>query len=356
MPRGSRQARMIVTYLTERGAMSYSQGNGQINRMVAGKPAPRLLEEVVRVLRLKHYSIRTEAVYVGWVRRFVLVNGKRHPREMGAAEVERFLSDLAVRGQVAASTQNQALSALLFLYREVLAVDLPWLDNVVRPQRPQRLPTVLSQDETRRLLAAMDGRPWLIASLLYGTGMRLMEVLRMRVKDIDLVRHEITVREGKGGKDWHTMLPCALAESLQREIARARLAHADGLAAGFGATRLPCALARKYPRAAREFGWQFVFPSMRHAVDPLDGAVRRHHFDDAILSRAIKSARHRAGNDKPLSAHTLRHSFATHLIEAGYDLRTVQELIGHKDVTTTQIYTHVLTRGAGGVCSPLDRR
>ena len=316
---------------------------------------PRLLAGVRRRLRLKHYSLRTEQAYVAWIRRFILSNGKRHPRLMGAAEVERFLSDLAVHGHVAAGTQNQALSALLFLYREVLAVDLPWLDNVVRAKRPQRLPVVLSQDEVHRLLAAMDGRPWLIASLLYGTGMRLMECLRLRVKDIDFARHEIMVREGKGGKDRHTMLPRSLAEPLQREIERARLIHAEDLAAGFGATRLPHALARKYPRAAREFGWQFVFPSVQRAVDPLDGAIRRHHFDDAILARAMKSARQRAGIDKPLSARTLRHSFATHLIETGYDIRTVQELLGHKDVSTTMVYTHVLNRGADGVRSPQDR-
>ncbi len=318
-------------------------------------PPPRLFDVMRARMRRLGLSLRTEQAYIGWIRRFILGNGKRHPRSMGAAEVERFLSDLAVRGQVAASTQNQALSALLFLYREVLAVDLPWLDNVVRAKRPQRLPTMLSQDEARRLLAAMDGRPWLIASLLYGTGMRLMECLRLRVKDIDFARHEITVREGKGGKDRRTMLPRSLAEPLQREIERARVIHAQDLAAGFGATRLPHALARKYPRAAREFGWQFVFPSVQRAVDPLDGTIRRHHFDDAILARAMKSARQRAGIDKPLSAHTLRHSFATHLIETGYDIRTVQELLGHKDVSTTMIYTHVLNRGAGGVRSPLDR-
>ncbi len=316
---------------------------------------PRLLAEVRRRLRLKHYSLRTEQAYVAWIRRFILSNGKRHPRSMGAAEVERFLSDLAVHGHVAAGTQNQALSALLFLYREVLAVDLPWLDNVIRAKRPQRLPVVLSLDEVQRLLAVMDGRPRLIASLLYGTGMRLMECLRLRVKDIDFARHEIMVREGKGGKDRHTMLPRSLAEPLQREIERARVIHAEDLAAGFGSTRLPHALARKYPRVAREFGWQFVFPSVQRAVDPVDGTIRRHHFDDAILSRAMKTARQRAGIDKPLSAHTLRHSFATHLIEAGYDIRTVQELLGHKDVSTTMVYTHVLNRGAGGVRSPLDR-
>lgn len=256
---------------------------------------------------------------------------------------------------MAASTQNQALSALLFLYREVLGIDLPWLENVVRAKRPRRLPVVLSQAEAQRLLAVMDGRPWLLASLLYGTGMRLMECLRLRVKDVDFERHEITVRDGKGGKDRHTMLPRSLAEPLRREIERARSLHQTDLAAGFGAARLPYALGRKYPRAAREFGWQFVFPSMRRSIDPRDATERRHHFDDAILARAIKAARSRAGIEKPVSAHTLRHSFATHLIEGGYDIRTIQELLGHKDVATTQIYTHVLNRGGHGVVSPLDR-
>ena len=318
-------------------------------------PQPRLMDEVRRRLRLKHYSIRTEAAYLGWIRRFIRANGLRHPREMGVAEVEVFLSMLATRDKVAASTQNQALSALLFLYREVLGMELAWVEQVVRAKRPQRLPVVLAQAEVQRLLAQMDGRTWLIASLLYGTGMRLMECLRLRVKDVDFARRAITVREGKGGKDRQTVLPTSLAEPLQREIERARILHAEDLAAGFGETWLPHALARKYPNAAREFGWQFVFPAPKRSVDPRGGAQRRHHFNDGVLSRALRRARMRAGIEKPVSAHTLRHCFATHLIEAGYDIRTVQELLGHKDVATTQIYTHVLNRGAGGVLSPLDR-
>jgi integron integrase len=314
-----------------------------------------LFAEVRRRMRLKHYSIATERIYVQWMRRFIFANGKRNPRELGAEEVERFLSGLAVEGKVAASTQNQALSALLFLYREVLRVDLPWMENVVRAKRPRRIPVVLAQDEVNRVLGAMDGRTWLLASLLYGTGMRLMECLRLRVKDLDFARNEIAVRDGKGGKDRRTMLPRALVEPLQREVERARLLHARDLAEGFGETRLPHALARKYPRAAREFGWQFVFASAQRSQDPQDGIERRHHFDDAMLTRALKRARAVAAITKPLSAHTLRHSFATHLLEAGYDLRTIQELLGHKDVTTTQIYTHVLNRGGHGVVSPLDR-
>ncbi|MFC3552455.1 integron integrase [Lysobacter cavernae] len=316
---------------------------------------PRLLEEVTRVIRLKHYSRRTETVYLGWVRRFILANGKRHPRDMGAAEIERFLSTLAVEGQVAASTQNQALSALLFLYREVLGIQLPWLEDVTRAKRARRLPTVLSRGEVQALLAQLDGRPWLLASLLYGTGLRLMECLRLRVKDVDFARSEITVRNGKGGKDRRTVLPKSLVEPLQRELERARSLHEGDLQAGFGAVHLPYALARKYPNAEREFGWQYMFPSPKRSVDPREGIERRHHFDDGTLSRALKAACRRADIVKPVSAHTLRHSFATHMIEAGYDIRTVQELLGHKDVATTQIYTHVLNRGAGGVLSPLDR-
>ena len=318
-------------------------------------PQPRLMDEVRRRLRLKHYSIRTETAYLGWIRRFIRANGLRHPREMGVAEVEVFLSTLATRDKVAASTQNQALSALLFLYREVLGMELAWVEQVVRAKRPQRLPVVLAQAEVQRLLAQMDGRTWLIASLLYGTGMRLMECLRLRVKDVDFARRAITVREGKGGKDRQTVLPTSLAEPLQREIERARILHAEDLAAGFGETWLPHALARKYPNAAREFAWQFVFPAPKRSVDPRGGTQRRHHFNDGVLSRALRRARIRAGIEKPVSAHTLRHCFATHLIESGYDIRTVQELLGHKDVATTQIYTHVLNRGAGGVLSPLDR-
>lgn len=335
--------------------MSYSSGTEGVNAVAGAARQPRLLDEVRRRLRLKHYSLRTEQAYVGWIRRYILFSNKRHPRELGGAEVERFLSDLAVRSGVAAGTQNQALSALLFLYRDVLEVDLPWLDNVVRAKRPRRLPTVLSREEVQGLLAALDGRPWLLASLLYGTGMRVMECLRLRVKDVDFARNEITVRNGKGGKDRRTMLPRSLVEPLQREIERARTLHEGDLQAGFGQARLPDALGRKYPQAARDFGWQFVFPSVHRSLDPLDGVERRHHFNDAILARALRRGCKGAGIVKPVSAHTLRHSFATHLIEGGYDIRTVQELLGHKDVSTTQIYTHVLNRGGRGVLSPLDR-
>jgi integron integrase len=335
--------------------MSYPPQSPVIAGARLGAPAPRLLDEVRRHLRLKHYSLRTEGIYVGWIRRFILANGKRHPRDMGAVEVEGFLSGLAVRGGVAASTQNQALSALLFLYREVLRIDLPWMETMVRAKRSQHVPTVLAREEVHALLAQMEGRPWLLASLLYGTGMRLMECMRLRVKDVDFARNEITVRDGKGGKDRRTVLPKRLVEPLQREIERASVLHREDLLVGFGVALLPYALARKYPNAGRDFGWQFVFPSGQRSVDPRDGVERRHHFDEGLLSRSMKSACRRAGIVKPVSAHTLRHSFATHLLESGYDIRTVQELLGHKDVATTQIYTHVLNRGGHGVLSPLDR-
>jgi len=315
----------------------------------------QLMADVRRRLRLKHYSLRTEQAYTSWIRRFILANGRRHPRELGGAEVEAFLSHLAADDDVAAGTQNQALSALLFLYREVLRIDLPWMQSVVRAKRSQRVPTVLSREEVALLFAAMEGRAELVARLLYGTGMRLLEGLRLRIKDVDFSRNEIIVRDGKGGKDRHTVLARLLVEALHGEIERARILHAQDIAAGAGSVWLPHALARKYKHCDREFGWQFVFPGMRLSRDPRTAIMRRHHLDDGVFSRALKSAGRRAGIVKPLSAHTLRHSFATHMIEAGYDIRTVQELLGHKDVATTQIYTHVLNRGAGGVISPLDR-
>jgi integron integrase len=339
----------------KQGRMSYAQRDVGVTDGSADARKPRLLEQVRRRLRAMHYSLRTEQAYVGWIRRFILANGKRHPRELGAVEVETFLSMLANAHAVAAGTQNQALAALLFLYRQVLGEELPWLENLTRAKRPQRLPVVMSVEETRTLLACMEGRAWLIASLLYGTGMRLMECLRLRVKDVDFSRGEITVRNGKGGKDRRTVLPRSLVEPLQRELERALLLHRRDVAEGYGRVWLPDALERKYPNANREPGWQYVFPSHRRARDPRGGMERRHHFGEAVLSRALKAARRRAQLVKPVTAHTFRHSFATHLIEAGYDIRTVQELLGHKDVATTQIYTHVLNRGAGGVVSPLDR-
>jgi integron integrase len=335
----------------------YSAGSAADDGVAPAKGGVRprgLLEAVRGKLRAKHYSSRTEAAYLGWVRRFIQEHRGRHPRELGGREVEAFLTRLAVRGNVAASTQNQALSALLFLYREVLQLKLPWMQDVVRAKRPQRLPTVLSVPETRAVLELMQGRPRLLAGLLYGTGMRLMEGLRLRIKDVDFDRHEILVRDGKGGKDRRTMLPGSLAQPLREAIARALRLHAADLAQGHGRVWLPHALARKYPNAAAEPGWQYVFPSDDLSKDPRSGVMRRHHVGEEALSRHLKRAAARAGIGKPVSAHTLRHSFATHLLEAGYDIRTVQALLGHKDVATTQIYTHVLGRGASAVRSPLD--
>lgn len=333
--------------------MDYQPKDGVISGEDRG--TSRLLDAAVRRMRVAHYSLRTERAYLGWIRRFLLAHPRRDPRVLGAVQVEAFLTGLAVEGRVAASTQNQALAAILFLYRDVLGVKLAWMDDVVRAKRPQRLPTVLSQQEVRALLAHMEGRMAVLAKLLYGTGMRLMEGVRLRVKDVDFARNEITVREGKGGKDRRTMLPGSLVPMLVAEIERVQVLHQQDLAGGEGEVWLPHALARKYPAAARELGWQYVFPARTISLDPRDGRWRRHHLDEAMLSRALKRAQLAAGIAKPVTAHTLRHSFATHLIESGYDIRTVQELLGHKDVATTQIYTHVLNRGAGAVLSPLDR-
>lgn len=337
--------------------MSYHRRSGVISSPPAafGERAPRLLDQVRAALRVRHYSIRTERAYLQWTRRFILANGKRHPRDMGAKEVEAFLSMLAVKGNVAASTQNQALSALLFLYRQVLGIELPWMDEVVRAKRPQRVPVVLTREEVTRLLALMEGRYGLMASLLYGTGMRLMECVRLRVKDVDFGRNEICVRNGKGGKDRRVPLPRKLEERLRLQVCRVKVIHEGDLAGGLGEVHLPHALARKYPNAGRDLGWQYVFPATRQSTDPRTGRRGRHHVDESALQRAVKLARDRAGIIKPATCHTLRHSFATHLLEAGHDIRTVQELLGHKDVATTQIYTHVLGRGAGAVLSPLDR-
>jgi integron integrase len=282
-------------------------------------------------------------------------HGLKHPASMGAQEVERFLSHLAVEGKVAASTQNQALSALVFLYREVLGEELGWMDDLTRAKRPARLPVVLTQGETRALLARLDGRSWIMASLLYGAGLRLMECVRPRVKDVDFEMRQVTVRDGKGQKDRVTMLPQSVAEPLRVHLTKVKALHEEDLEAGFGEVYLPFALERKYRGAPREWGWQYVFPASQRSVDPRSGKERRHHLDEKSLQRAVKKAVREAGIAKPASCHTLRHSFATHLLQSGYDIRTVQELLGHKDVSTTMIYTHVLNRGGKGVRSPLDQ-
>ncbi len=320
-----------------------------------GHDRTRLLDKVRERMRRLGMAIRSEEAYLGWIRRFIVANGKRHPKEMGSAEVEAFLTGLAVQGKVAASTQNQALAALLFLYREVLGIELPWMDDIRRAKRPLRLPVVLDRAQTAALLAEMDGVTALMASLLYGAGLRLMECLRLRVQDVDFARREITVRQGKGGKDRRTMLPGSVVDGLLVQLAQAKRVHERDLAAGFGAVWLPDALARKYPNAPRQWIWQYIFPASARSIDPREGVERRHHLDEGVLQRAVKIAVRRADIAKPATCHTLRHSFATHLLEAGHDIRTIQELLGHKDVATTQIYTHVLNRGGNAVLSPLDR-
>jgi len=316
---------------------------------------PRLLEQVRNAIRRRHYSRRTEDTYVGWIRRFILFSDRRHPRDLGAPEVTAFLNDLASERDVAAATQNQALSALLFLYKEVLSMPLPWLDGLERAKRPARLPTVLTVEEVERLLAQLHGPRWLMASLLYGAGLRLRECLKLPVKDVDFGYRQILVRNGKGGKDRITMLPASVAAPLQAHLERVRVLHERDVAEGFGDVELPDAIARKYPRAPYEWGWKFVFPSHKRSVDPESGAIRRHHVYENYLIRGVKQAVRAAGLAKHVSCHTLRHSFATHLLEGGYDIRTVQELLGHADVSTTMVYTHVLNKGGRGVSSPLDR-
>jgi integron integrase len=313
-----------------------------------------LLTQVRAAIRVRHYSIRTEQAYCDWIRRFIVFHRKRHPAEMGAAEVAAFLSHLAVAGHVAASTQNQAKAALLFLYREVLGQQLPWLTDVRTARMPTRLPVVLTPAEVAAVLGRLRGVHALLGSLLYGTGLRIMEGVRLRVKDIDFDRRELLVRDGKGFKDRVTVLPTAISARLRDQLASACELHARDLARGHGEVWLPFALSRKYPGCARMFGWQYVFPADSLSEDPRSGAIRRHHLSDQSFQRAMRQAVLDAGLAKPATPHTLRHSFATHLLEAGYDIRTVQELLGHADVRTTMIYTHVLNRGGRGVASPLD--
>ena len=326
----------------------------QTSNTPPGNP-PKLLDQVRERIRVKHYSIRTETQYVQWIRRFILFHGKKHPRDMGAPELEAFLTHLAVAGNVAAATQNQALSALLFMYKEVLGIDLPWLDNVTRAKRPQRLPVVMTREEVHAVLDRMEGVYGLMTRLLYGTGMRLMECVRLRVKDVDFARGEILIRDGKGAKDRVTMLPQSLVLPLQAHLQQRRALFDDDIRAGKVSVYMPDALARKYPNSPADWGWQYVFPSGSYSIDPRSGAERRHHLDEKLLQRAMKRAVQASGMAKPATPHTLRHSFATHLLDAGYDIRTVQELLGHKDVSTTMIYTHVRKKGGRGVISPLDR-
>ena len=315
----------------------------------------RLLDQVRAAIGVLHYSRRTEQAYVHWIKRFIFFHGKRHPAEMGEVEIRAFLSHLAVERHVAASTQNQALSALLFLYKAVLRRELTWIDGIERAKRPVHLPTVLTPAEAHAVLAQLEGTKRLMASLLYGAGLRLLECLRLRVKDVAFDYRQILVRDGKGAKDRVTVLPESAIEPLRLHLLRVKALHERDLAEGYGEAHLPFALARKYPRAGYEWGWQYVFPSGKRSVDPESGVIRRHHLDEKVLQRAVRDAALRAGMGKPVHCHTFRHSFATHLLENGYDIRTVQELLGHSSVETTMIYTHVMNKGGRGVRSPLDR-
>ncbi len=315
---------------------------------------PKLLDQVRDVIRRKHYSFRTEQTYIGWIRRFILFHRKRHPSEMADTEVTEFLTSLARDGNVAASTQNQALSALLFLYKEVLKEEIGWLDGIERAKRPARLPAVLTRDEVKNIFAQLHGTHRLMAGLLYGSGLRLMECVRLRVKDVDFGYTHVVVRDGKGGKDRVTMLPVNLAQTLERHLQKVKAQHEEDLEAGLGSVYLPTALQKKYPNAPKEWSWQYIFPSSRISLDPRSQERRRHHVEESSLQMAMKRAVRAAGISKPATCHSLRHSFATHVLENGYDIRTVQELLGHKDVSTTMIYTHVLNRPGLGVKSPLD--
>ena len=317
-------------------------------------PKPKLLDQVRQAIRTRHYSIKTEEAYVGWIKRFIFFHNKRHPAEMAETEIARFLSSLARESHVSASTQNQALNAILFLYHEVLRKEIGYVNGVVRAKKPRRLPVVLTKEEVKRVLSCLRGTPWLMAMLLYGAGLRLLECCRLRVKDIDFPRNQITVRAGKGDKDRYTMLPAAVKESLIRHLQAVKLQHEKDLQRGLGSVALPNALERKYPNAGKEWAWQWVFPATSHYTDGTTGEKRRHHLHESVLQRAFKEARLKVGVPKPATCHTLRHSFATHLLEDGYDIRTVQELLGHRDVSTTMIYTHVLNRGGRGVQSPAD--
>jgi integron integrase len=314
----------------------------------------KLRDQVRDIARLRHLSLRTEEAYWNWIKRFILFHQKRHPREMGSAEIIAFLTHLAVDGHVAASTQNQAFNALLFLYRQVLKLDMPDIKGAVRARQPRRLPVVLTRAETEAVIARLTHTNRLIASLLYGSGLRLMEAIRLRVKDVDFARREIVVRDGKGEKDRITMLPQAIGSALELHLNDVKRLHEQDLIAGHGDVYLPYALERKYKNAGREFAWQYVFPASKLSNDPRTEKRRRHHVLELNVQRAVKKAVQEAGINKNATCHTFRHSFATHVLENGYDIRTVQELLGHKDVRTTMIYTHVLNRGGRGVRSPLD--
>jgi integron integrase len=316
----------------------------------------KLLEKVSDVIRKKHYSIRTEEAYITWIKRYILFHGKCHPKDMGEKEISQFISYLATGKNVAASTQNQALNAIVFLYKQVLHIELGDFGSMERAKRPKRLPTVFTPDETDRVLDLMHGIHGIMAKLIYGAGLRLMECLRLRIKDVDFERDQLIVRDGKGNKDRSTMLPELLKPLLRDHLKKVKAIHERDLSRNLGEVYLPYALARKYPNAVKEWKWQYVFPSDSISKDPRSGKMRRHHIGESSLQRAVRQAVRKAEIQKQAGPHTFRHSFATHLLEAGYDIRTVQELLGHKDVSTTMVYTHVLNKGALGVKSPLDKR
>jgi integron integrase len=316
---------------------------------------PKLLDQVRQAIRARHYSDKTEKAYVHWIKRYIFFHNKRHPAEMSEKEIAQFLSSLASELHVSASTQNQALNAILFLYRDVLRKEIGYVDGVIRAKRLHKLPVVLTRQDVKSVLDILDRSDWLMVMLLYGAGLRLMECLQMRVKDIDFTTNQIVVRAGKGDKDRHTMLPVAVKEPLAKHLDLIKRQHQCDLERGLGRVALPNALDRKYPNAGKEWGWQWVFPATSHYTDRTTGEKRRHHLHESVLQKAVKQAVRMAGISKSASPHTFRHSFATHLLEDGYDIRTVQELLGHRDVSTTMIYTHVLNRGGRGVNSPADR-
>ncbi len=320
-----------------------------------GKPI-KLLDQVRFVVRRKQYSIRTEKTYVDWTRRFILFHNKQHPKDLGKDEITSFLNHLAVNRKVVSSTQNQALSALVFLYKEVLGLDFGWLSNLEYAKRSEKIPVVFTQEEAKNVIDLLEGTSFIITMLLYGSGLRVMEALRLRVQDIDFNYRQIFVRNGKGAKDRVTLLPNVLLIPLRQQLKKVTLLHKLDLAEGFGAVYLPYALEKKYPNASKEFRWQYLFPAANRSVDPRSGIIRRHHLSQAPVQKAIKAAVKKAGIHKNASCHTFRHSFATHLLENGYDIRTVQELLGHKDVSTTMIYTHVMKKGANAVQSPADKQ
>jgi integron integrase len=321
---------------------------GNINQL-------ELFDQVCDAIRLRHYSIRTEQAYLNWIKRFILFHNKRHPREMGAAEIQRFLSYLATTQNVSASTQNQALCALVFLYKQVLEVDLPEFDAIVWAKKPKKLPVVFSKVEVKLVLNQLSGTHWVMANLLYGAGLRLIECLRLRVKDVDFDKNQVMVRAGKGERDRVTILPEILKRQLQRHLSQIKKLHETDLKNGFGSVYLPYGLERKYPNASKEWEWQWIFPAVNISTDPRSGARRRHHLHESVLQKAVRAAIKKAGLTKSAGCHTLRHSFATHLLQDGYDIRTVQELLGHQNVATTMIYTHVINKGGMGVQSPADK-